>query len=438
MSRFRFVHAADIHLDSPLRGLSRQEGAAAERIRAAPREAFVALIDHCLDIGAAFLLIAGDLFDGDWPDTRTGLFFAHQMGRLDRAGLPVFIVHGNHDAASSLTRDLPLPDGVVRFAANRPETREIPALGVALHGQSFATQAETRDLAAGYPPPVPGRVNIGLLHTGLGGMEGHANYAPCALSDLVAKGYDYWALGHVHRGAVLHRHPHVVFPGVLQGRHIRETGPKGACVVTVEDGTITACDPLVLDRLRWAWIAVDVTDCETLPAATDRLRAAVAREAETSDGRLLACRLALTGRTPLHDRLVLRAEDLRDELRAVVALDLGEDAAWIDKVLVETTPPAEAADHRAREDALGRLLRSLEDAPEDPALADLVRREIRPLLTRLPADLKDTLATEGEDPLLAAALADDMPRLIAEAGAFLAARLEVAGDGSEPPSDGSA
>ena len=131
--------------------------------------------------------------------TKTGLFFAEQMGLLNQAGIPVFVLHGNHDAESQITRPLALPDNVRVFGARKAQTFQLDKPNVALHGRSFREKAVTDNLVPDYPAPVKGAINIGVLHTALGGMGGHANYAPCSLPELVAKGYDYWALGHVHQ-----------------------------------------------------------------------------------------------------------------------------------------------------------------------------------------------------------------------------------------------
>lgn len=175
MSSFRFLHAADIHLDSPLKGLAGQEGGAAERIRTATREAFDQLIGLAIEEQVAFLIIAGDLYDGDWRDYKTGLFFAAQMGRLNQAGIPCFLLYGNHDAESQITRRLVFPENVRAFGSRKPETITLEELDVALHGQSFRQRDVTENLALGYLEPITGAFNIGVLHTGLGGMGGHEN-----------------------------------------------------------------------------------------------------------------------------------------------------------------------------------------------------------------------------------------------------------------------
>ena len=205
MSSFRFFHAADIHLDSPLTGLADIQGGVAERIRTAPRTAFEALIDRAIHDQVDFFVIAGDLYDGTWRDYKTGLYFAEQMGRLNQAGIPVFVLHGNHDAESQITKPLNLPENVRVFSARKAQTFQLHTLSVALHGQSYREKAVTHNLVTDYPAPVQGFFNIGVLHTALDGMGGHANYAPCTLPQLVAKGYDYWALGPCASGSGVER-----------------------------------------------------------------------------------------------------------------------------------------------------------------------------------------------------------------------------------------
>ena len=224
----KFIHAADIHLDSPLVGLSAYPDAPAERLRTATREAFERLVARAIEEQVDFMVIAGDLYDGDWKDYHTGLFFVRQMGRLRQAGITVYLLYGNHDAESEVTRSLQLPDNVQVFPARRAETFRIAALQVALHGQSFKHAATTDNLVPGYPAPVPGWLNIGVLHTALEGNAEHARYAPCSVAELQVKGYQYWALGHVHEHWVQRGDVTMAYPGNLQGRHIREQGARGA------------------------------------------------------------------------------------------------------------------------------------------------------------------------------------------------------------------
>ena len=416
MASFRFVHAADVHLDSPLKGLVGEEDASATRIRSATREAFDALVDRTIDERAAFLVIAGDLYDGEWRDYQTGLYFVRQMGRLRQAGIPAFVVRGNHDAQSQITRQLTLPENVTVFSARRPETHKIPDLGVALHGQSFARRDVTENLALNYPPPAPGRLNIGVLHTALTGAEGHDNYAPCSLDQLVARGYDYWALGHVHRPAILRNgDPYVVYSGVLQGRHIRETGPKGAVLVSVDDGAISEVAPFAVDAVRWETVTVPAGGIASFEDLADAIRHRLEEAvSERSDGRLLACRLRITGTSAVHDAAVASEGRLLAEARAAAA-GLGGERAWIERLEIATTPPLDTREDALVAEAFGAVDRALDDAAFLQRLGD----EIGHFVSRLPHEVRG----DPDEPLLRAAAARDYPRLVELAGRYARARL---------------
>ena len=423
MTSFRFIHTADIHLDSPLRGLADQEGSAAERIRAAPREAFDTLIGQAIQEKVDFVVIAGDLYDGNWRDYRTGLFFVRQMGRLAGEGIPVFLLYGNHDAESQITRRLVLPGNVRTFSSRQPETFALEELGVTLHGQSFPRRDVTDNLVPGYPQPIQSTFNIGVLHTALGGMGDHANYAPCTLDDLVNKGYDYWALGHVHQGCVLKERPHVVFPGNLQGRHIRETGPKSAYLVTVNDGELAELSPVHADVVRWALLPVPVDGCTQMSEVVDRVRTAIENAVESdSDGRLLACRIELTGRGEIHGMLLASREDLLAEARGA-ALGLGEEAAWIERIVIATQAAVDTATLRGREDAMGELHRMLEAAGEDGDLHERLKADIGKLVSGLPHEVR----AESEDAALKAAIDGKYAALVGEMSGYLTARITAQG-----------
>lgn len=415
MTSFRFLHAADIHVDSPLRGLAGQEGNAVERVRTATREALDQLVGLAIEEGVDFLIIAGDLYDGDWPDYNTGLFVVRQMGRLREAQIPVYLIHGNHDAASQITRQLELPENVHVFGSRKPESHRLGELHVALHGQSFH-QREVRDnLAKGYPDPVSGAFNIGVLHTALGGMDDHGDYAPCSRDDLVNKGYDYWALGHVHRAQVLHERPHIVFSGNLQGRHVRETGAKGVYLVTVGDSEIMELEFVPCDVVRWARLPVSLRDAKSIGDVTDcvrsALQSAVDREA---GGRMLACRIVFEGRTDAYDQLVGSEDEVLASARAC-ALGLGDGVAWIEKIVNATKSVVDPQTLANREDAIGELLRMLGDAGDDDNLLALIAADIGELVRKLPHELSRT----NEDEVLKAAMEGKYVALIDSVAPYL-------------------
>ena len=364
----KFIHAADLHLDSPLRGLERYEGAPAEVIRGATRRALENLVELALREEVAFVVIAGDVYDGDWQDYNTGLFFVAQMRRLTSAGIHVFLIRGNHDAASQMSRQLRLPEGVHLFDHRKVTTVQLKDLGVAVHGQSFGNRAVPENLVPDYPKAVGGCFNIGLLHTSADGRPGHEPYAPCKVADLVAKGYDYWALGHVHEREVLHETPWVVFSGIVQGRHARETGAKGCTLITVDDGEVTRVEACELDVVRWSVLSVDADGAESLTELLDRVREALADAIAAADGRLVAARVQISGATEMHQALLGEQESFVGECRNLANEFGGE--VWLEKVKVQTRPMTPLEDLARQGDAVGELLLFLRSAGEDDALLE--------------------------------------------------------------------
>lgn len=412
--RFRFIHAADLHLDSPMHGLTARQPHLAALFAAAARGAFEALIDEVLARQAAFLVISGDVYDGDWRDYHTGLFFTRQLARLSRAGIPTFLIQGNHDAASQISRKVTLPPHVHLFGTRKAETLELPDLKVALHGRSFAERAESENIVRDYPTSRAGWFNIGVLHTSLDGRAGHASYAPCTLADLKAKYYDYWALGHIHMAEIVSTDPYVVFPGNLQGRHVREAGAKGAMLVEVDNGVIETVTPLVLDKARWAHSRVDIATAASLDEALGLIEPALRTETAEAGDRPLALRLTLQGETLAHDALTANGQHLQAEIQA--AADRVSDRLYIERIEMATTPPRTGT----RDITVGfadpeALLADLDGEAEfEQRLAEV----IEDIMAKLPDEIRQAVAHEGEAMRAA---------LIAQARSLALARLRHGG-----------
>lgn len=414
---FDFIHAADIHLDSPMRGLARYDGAPVERIENCTRAAFTNLVDRAIDERVRFVVIAGDLYDGDWRDFNTGLFFVREMGRLRDAGIRVVLLYGNHDAANVMTRSLDLPDNVYCFHHKHPSTIEFQDLGVALHGQSFERRDITDNIARNYPPPMPGLLNIGVLHTALEGSSQHAAYAPCTIAELAAKGYDYWALGHVHQAAILHEEPYIVFPGNLQGRHARECGPKGAYQVCVRDGAIDALEPFPCDVMRWVELGITAGGISEKRELTERAMQALEAAVTAADARMLAARIIITGRSACYGEIVRDEEAFIAEVRAA-AVSLAGDRAWIEKIKLKLGSAA-GANGPQRQDAVADLAHLLDGAGGDEALLAQFRAEFGALIARLPAELREDPELEIVRQLGAGCL----DRLLGDLGAYVMAQV---------------
>lgn len=383
----RFIHTADIHLDSPLIGLTAYQDAPSALLRTATRDAFVHLVGEAIAERVDFMVIAGDLYDGSWKDFNTGIFFAAQMGRLRQAGIAVYLLLGNHDADNEMTRKLVLPDNVHRFSSTKAETFRIPELRVALHGRSFRDAATTENLALAYPAPVEGWLNIGVLHTALEGNSAHANYAPCSIAELEARGYQYWALGHVHEHRIWRGNATIAFPGNLQGRHIREAGPRGALMVTATGVDIEAVERIHVDVLRWHALHVDVAASGTLAEVVLVVGSALEDLIDNAEGdRPMAVRVTLGGASHAHGQLFGLETQLRAEVLAQAAA-LSADRIWIEKVRIETTPHAGAGEVAARLDAVADLQALLSQADGDTAFLQGLQQDLMLMIGKLPHEV---------------------------------------------------
>ena len=370
----KFLHTADIHLDSPLAGLARHDATAPHVTAHCTRRAFVNLIDLAITEDVAFVLIAGDLYDGDWRDFSTGLFFAEQMRRLAR---PCIVVRGNHDAASVISRELTLPPNVQVMSTRKVDRWVSDDLAVVVHGRSFPDRHVTEDLSGSYPGPEPGRLSIAMLHSSAEDPGEHEVYAPCRVAALRAAGYDYWALGHIHERRVLHEQPHIVFPGNIQGRHARETGAKGATLVEVADGRIVAVTHRATDVLRWDRIEVDLDGADAITDVAARVALAFDQSAAAAEGRPLLVRVTLQGVTALHPAFVADPAAIEAECRNA-ALGAGAEI-FVERVIDLTRAPGAAGAGPAAD-----LARAFADGLDDPATVERLLAEFRRLRQELP------------------------------------------------------
>ncbi len=391
---FTFIHAADLHIDSPLAGLGVKDPAVAALFARAGRRAVEALVDETIAAKAAFLLICGDIFDGDWKDATTGLFFIRQLGRLQREGVFTFIVNGNHDAANLMSRNLPYPENVKIFSARAAQSHHIEELRVSLHGRSFPDRLVGDDFLPSYPTRREDYFNIGLLHTALDGTRGHQSYAPCSVEDLKRFGYDYWALGHVHTAEEISRDPWIVYPGNIQGRSVRETGPKGAMRVSVADGRVADVQRLTLDAARWVNASVDVAGCHSDNDLWARIEARLSHEHARADGRPLAARLTLEGATPLHARLVARREEIEEEARAIAFRVSGE--LWVESLKIRALAAIAPPPARAESDTLD-IEALIADAAQDPEFARALAELSEQIGGKLPPELREAAPGSAEE-----------------------------------------
>lgn len=414
---FRFVHTADIHLDSPLRSLALRNPELAELIGVATRQAFSAIVDLCLAEQVDALLLSGDLYDGDQTSMKTARFLAGELRRLHEAGIRTFVVRGNHDALSRITRELILPPSVKVFGG-RAETVDVDVggLDVAVHGLSFSQPAAPESLLPKYRPPLPGSVNIALMHTSLAGSPGHDTYAPCSPADLFSAGFDYWALGHVHKRNVPKGERAVVMPGMPQGRDINEGGRKSVTLVTVGDDRSVSLEERFTSVAQFDRVSVDLGGAASWRDVAGAITRALEAARERAGSEHLVARLTLTGATPLAWMLRRDADLLRAEAEQSAQ---AAGRSWIDKIEIECRPPGNAGEGNAA-DPLAELRRLLQEevagSPELQAQAAEIADELR---TQLPPECRGIFGrTEDEFRAL-------VESLVAEGSEDVLARLEA-------------
>lgn len=467
---FTFVHAADLHLGAPFRGLdaaaseffSGTSGTAGALLTEAGFETLNRLEALCLKTNAAFLLLAGDIYDDRDGVLRARFALRDMFARLQTAGVQVLIAHGNHDPLPDKAQPVAWPSNVTVFGPSAQCVCVADANGVPLalvHGVSHAGPREKENLSARFVRYTPDAVDerfvglpdilppdifqIAVLHCAVGGAGGgHAPYAPCTLTDLTGAGFDYWALGHVHQHRILSRDPWVVYPGSAQGLHINETGPHGCCAVRVE-GREVSCRAEPLAPVLWLKLAhdletsgartIDELELSLLEALEEAARDAVADSGENGKPDALFFRVILTGGTALDN--VLRKPGnlpaLVDRLRKEAAGSVENGpGVWVKDVVLETRPERDMAALSARGDLAGEVARLAQAAADDPAMAgQLAARALEPLHGH--HKLKKILGRNAEGDMFnntdsgpGDASGRDPAALAASAGALLISLLE--------------
>ncbi|OYP38496.1 exonuclease SbcCD subunit D [Rhodopirellula sp. MGV] len=393
MKTRKILHAADIHLDSPLQKLDRYENAPVEQIRGASRRALANMTTLAIDQEVDLVVIAGDLYDGDWTDQNTGLAFVAQAARLSDAGIPLLVIRGNHDAANLMTSSLPLPSqpeiGPMFLSEKKAETRILEDLGIAVHGQSFARRSESGNMAASYPDPINGMFNLGMLHTGLEGNSMHANYAPCTPRELTDKGYHYWALGHIHLRANhgLDGGPPIVFSGNLQGRHINETGEKGCLILNVDDRDNCEFSFHACDVLRWHECVIDVSKIKHQEEVLDLFDVSIRKTLESAEDRLLVTRVRLVGQTPLATELLRNEVKLRSDLQAVAVM-VAREQLWLEDLRVRVQLP-KANTNQDLDGPLQSVTEVLGELRQSSDAEKTIGNELDDLIKKLPTELRN-------------------------------------------------
>ncbi len=410
---FCFVHAADLHLDTPFKGIGATTPTVATALREASLEAFDNLIDLCLARRAAFLVIAGDIYDGAARGIRAQLRFRTGLDRLSRAGIATFVVHGNHDPVDSgWSAVTDWPPLVTIFGTAGVDAVPVVRDGtqVALvQGISYWRRDVTENLALRFSGRRGPGLQVGLLHCNVSGAgEGHSDYSPCSVEDLARIGLDYWALGHVHSRTVLSGRPYgdepwIVYPGNLQARSPKpsERGPKGAVVVEVRGGDVADIEFVACDRIRFATVGVDLNPLHSLDSVRDALEEAARSALDAADSRSIVVRALLSGRSDIHQALKGNGavSELLESLRD--GFETSGPCVWWDRIDDVSEPLIDVEQLRHGSDFAADLI-SLAESLKG-ALSD--REEGASLDSGVPQDLLDEITASLPKALRSRALA---------------------------------
>jgi DNA repair exonuclease SbcCD nuclease subunit len=426
MSAFRFVHTADVHLDSPLRSLALRNPDLRELVSNATRRAFEATIDLCLDEQVHALLIAGDLYDNDQTSMKTARFLSQQLKRLHETGIRTYVIRGNHDAVSRISKELAFEDSVRIFGARAEAVafqRGDGGVPVHIHGLSFAQPHAPDSLLLKYGPKVDGGINIGLLHTSLGGAAGHDVYSPCQASELQATNFDYWGLGHIHKRIVHEGRTRIVMPGMPQGRDIGEAGAKSVALVTIAGDGLTTVEERVTSVAQFEQVKVDLTGLTEWRELAVHIGRALERARAAARSEHLIARLILTGETPLAWQL-RRDGDLARAEAEQRAENIGR--CWIDKLEIACEMPRVGAG--AELDKLSELRQLIDEEVIGSASFEAeLERLLDEFEGQLPADMRDSVLPRGTD-----GHRIGVDALIQEGAQDVLARLSTRGQDAKP------
>ena len=373
----KFIHASDLHLDSPLRGLDSYEEAPKEMIRSATRDAVERMVDLAIEEKVTFLVLSGDLADGDWKDSQTMLWLTNQFRRLLEHDIMVYTIRGNHDAQNNLSKYITQLENVKEFP-NKPTTFSDPENKYAIHGQSYPSREVNENLVKGYPAAIDNLFNIGILHTNLTGSTEHDNYAPTSSDELKSKNYDYWALGHVHNRQIVNEYPHIVYPGNTQGRNIRETGEKGCYLVNVDDNYVNNIDFVPLQVVKWEKLDIKSEPEDDVSALIKKVNSGLSKLVSGNEESLTVVRITIKGPNREHGRLEkpTEIEDFKNSIRDYA--NSSPNPIWIEKIKLELRAPIDIEALKNSDTLLGDLLRLISEVGDDPEqLRDLISDDIK-------------------------------------------------------------
>jgi DNA repair exonuclease SbcCD nuclease subunit len=371
MTKVKFIHTADLHLDTPFKGLTNWNSELAKRLKNATLGSLKKIVDLGIQKNVDFLVISGDIFDSENQSLAAQLNFVEEIQRLAEKGIPAYFICGNHDPLSSWLEDLQMPENVFRFNASEVENMTFRKNGepvADIHGISFGDKTVSKNLARSYKVnDQPSPVNIALLHGTVGTPGPHENYAPFKVEDIAGKGFDYWALGHIHkRQVVRQKHPAVIYPGNPQGRDFGEKGAKGCYMVEIDQNKTPVISFVPVQQIRFEELEIDLTGEDTINVLPGKIQESITGLNDYEQNTSYIIRISLTGSTPLHSRFNNPGE-MEQVLEFLNEGQLKQTHfTWIDSIEVNTRPVIDIDEIRKSSDFPGEILNAIEQYESDP------------------------------------------------------------------------
>ena len=386
MKPFRFVHASDLHLDSPFKGMvSQVPEEIVSTLRDATFDAYKNIVALCIEENVDALIIAGDVYDGADRSFKAQYRFIEGLKKLSEEAIASYVCHGNHDPLDGWQSSLDFPERCYRFgkdAESFPLWKDAPG-EVLIHGISYPTRVVRENLIPRFKALEKAQFNIGVVHANVDSDPNHDPYAPCTLDDLKSTGYDYWALGHVHtRKEINETLPTVIYPGNPQGRHANERFARGVYLVDVDStGNVTTKFKAV-DLVRWQVSEIDSSNIETEQNLVDALLSTMDSSLEDSDGRSIVARVEITGSSPIHSSLI--REGFVSEVCDQLNEEYGhrEPFLWCERIIVSTSPPTDRDELKKGNDFVADLLKLSDRIREDPDELASMLRSIEEIYTK--------------------------------------------------------
>ena len=413
----KFIHTADLHLGSTFHGHAQYDDKTAQLLSNATYRAFKKIIELCIHEDVDFLLISGDIYDSQDKNIKAQLNFSQGLRQLDENGIRCIIVHGNHDPVSSWSKKVKLPESTIRFSCTEPEVHSYYSPNgkhlANIVGMSFETELVFANLSKYYPEKEKDwPFTIGLLHCNVGSIEGHDQYAPCNINDLKRCGYDYWALGHIHKPGVINEaRPLVAYSGNPQGRDMGETGPRGCFLVTIDRSGSIKRKFIDTSSILWDKIQIDTGEIESLEDLDCLIREELS-DLSYRQKKDIICRIELVGNNRIYDEII--DEDAIIEFTKNLNEEpvSSKNRVLVDKITNNTRPVIDREEVKERNDIVSDICTIVDEIPHSSEMLEQIKESVDDLYKN--PKLRHLLQYPDDDELLS---------LISQAESFLLSRM---------------